>query len=60
MILAEGSLHMHSTSTDLQFGSILQGFEGFLEGSRNFLGCYSQLGHISARSGGAKASRERN
>jgi hypothetical protein len=35
MILAEGSLHMHSTSTDLEFGSILQGFEGLLEVSQN-------------------------
>jgi hypothetical protein len=33
-VLVEGSLHWHSTSPDLQFGSVFQGFEYFLEGGR--------------------------
>jgi hypothetical protein len=33
MILAEGSLHMHSTPTDLQFDSIYKGLRAFLKKS---------------------------
>ena len=33
-VLVERSLHWHSTSLDLQFGSVFYGFYFFLEGGR--------------------------